>query len=124
MDPPPISLDLEIQRILEDIRHTALPELQELAQELLPTDKAISLQSSLLVYYSSKSRIVPRQYQLEANNALADGLDICKGYADVWHHTRSRDGRFNFWNKVATADLVRYGCGTVRSLQRNLGSRC
>ncbi|KAJ7679800.1 hypothetical protein B0H17DRAFT_943826 [Mycena rosella] len=90
MDPPPISLDLEIQQILEDIRHTALPELQELAQELLPTDKvpydyidslddrhkAISFQSSLLVYYSSKGRIVPRQYQLEANNVLADGLDI------------------------------------------------
>ncbi|KAJ6585346.1 hypothetical protein B0H19DRAFT_908943, partial [Mycena capillaripes] len=34
------------------------------------------LKASLLVYYTSKCTVVPRQYQLEANNALEDGLDI------------------------------------------------
>ncbi|KAJ7688574.1 hypothetical protein B0H17DRAFT_1135546 [Mycena rosella] len=33
------------------------------------------------------------------------------------HHTQSHDGQFKFWSKVATADLVRYGCGPVRSLR-------
>ncbi|KAJ7436728.1 hypothetical protein FB451DRAFT_969590, partial [Mycena latifolia] len=38
--------------------------------------KTISLRASLLVYFASKCRIVPRQYQLEANNGLEDGLEV------------------------------------------------
>lgn len=82
--------DLELEDILQDLREKTLPELEVLALDLLPADaiptqyvntldekhKTIALRASLLVYYASKCRIVPRQYQLEANNGLEDGLEV------------------------------------------------
>ncbi|KAJ6578787.1 hypothetical protein DFH09DRAFT_1448970 [Mycena vulgaris] len=78
---------LYMREIFEDIRNTPLPDPRALVADLLPTDKVptayidslddenecISLKSSILVYFASKGVIVPR---LEANNALADGLEI------------------------------------------------
>ncbi|KAJ7498429.1 hypothetical protein B0H11DRAFT_1714971 [Mycena galericulata] len=90
MDNPEVSLDLEIQEFLQQIRELPLPQLEALAAEFLPEDslpstyinslgqrhKTISLKASLLVHIVSKYRIVPRQYQLEANNGLEDGREI------------------------------------------------
>ncbi|KAJ7845951.1 hypothetical protein B0H14DRAFT_2584413 [Mycena olivaceomarginata] len=90
MDPYDISIYRELQEVLHDIRQKSLPDLHALAVDLLPperypsqfidslddTHKVISLKASLLVYFASKCTIVPRQYQLEANNALEDGRDI------------------------------------------------
>ncbi|KAJ7496356.1 hypothetical protein FB451DRAFT_1385766 [Mycena latifolia] len=84
------SVDLALAEILQDIRQKPLLELEALAHEFLsgdtlPTDyinslderhKTISLRASLLVYFASKCRIVPRQYQLGANNGLEDGLEV------------------------------------------------
>ncbi|KAJ7468872.1 hypothetical protein B0H11DRAFT_1920885 [Mycena galericulata] len=78
MDNPEVSLDLEIQKFLQQIRELPLPQLELLAAEFLPEDslpstyinslgqrhKTISLRASLLVHIVSKYRIVPRQYQL------------------------------------------------------------
>jgi ATP-dependent helicase YprA (DUF1998 family) len=90
MDPNQHSILLELQQILHEIRQKSLPELEALAADLLPADKVptayldslddthktLSLKASLLVYFSSKCKVVPRQFQLEANNALEDGRDV------------------------------------------------
>ncbi|KAJ6525804.1 P-loop containing nucleoside triphosphate hydrolase protein [Mycena vulgaris] len=90
MDPQEESLDLELQEILQDIREKPLSELEDLASEFLSPDvlptayinsldgkhKTIALRACLLVYFTSKCRIVPRQYQLEANNGLEDRLKV------------------------------------------------
>jgi ATP-dependent helicase YprA (DUF1998 family) len=90
MDPSNASIYQQLQEALHDIRQKTLPELHALALDLLPperypsqfidslddTHRKISLKALLLVYFASKCTIVPRQYQLEANNALEDGRDI------------------------------------------------
>ncbi|KAJ7449385.1 P-loop containing nucleoside triphosphate hydrolase protein [Mycena galericulata] len=90
MDHPEVFLDLEIQEFLQQIRELPLPQLESLAAEFLPENslpsayidslgqrhKTISLRASLLVHIVTKYGIVPRQYQLEANNGLEDGREI------------------------------------------------
>ncbi|KAJ7222387.1 P-loop containing nucleoside triphosphate hydrolase protein [Mycena pura] len=84
------SIYLQLQEVLHDIRQKSLHELSSLANDLLPPDhsfsalinsldpthRTLALKASLLVYFASKCKIVPRQYQLEANNALEDGRDV------------------------------------------------
>ncbi|KAJ7434401.1 P-loop containing nucleoside triphosphate hydrolase protein [Mycena latifolia] len=64
---------------LEEFASKNIPATLPLATAYIDTlnneDKAISLRSSILVYVASNGRLVPRQYQLESNNALAHGLD-------------------------------------------------
>ena len=90
MEPYDISIYQQLQEVLLDIRQKSLPDLLALALDILPSDrypgqfidsldnthKTISLREALLVYFASKCKIVPRQYQLEATNALEDGRDI------------------------------------------------
>ncbi|KAK7015680.1 hypothetical protein R3P38DRAFT_2543512 [Favolaschia claudopus] len=90
MDPNELSIYLELQQTLHDIRHKPLDDLFALALDIMPCDdlfldfinsldekhKTLALKASLLVYFASKCKIVPRIFQLEANNALEDGRDV------------------------------------------------
>ena len=90
MDSQEASIDSDLQDILQEIREKPLLQLQALAAEFLPDDqlpteyinsldekhKTIALRACLLVYFTSKCKIIPRQYQLQATNALEDGLEV------------------------------------------------
>ncbi|KAJ7251796.1 P-loop containing nucleoside triphosphate hydrolase protein [Mycena haematopus] len=90
MDLTYTSLEEDNQQILQNIRSKTLSELETLADELLSTAsipdayisslndqrKSTALKACLLVFFSSKRRIVPRQFQLEACIAMEDGRDV------------------------------------------------
>ncbi|KAJ7208369.1 P-loop containing nucleoside triphosphate hydrolase protein [Mycena pura] len=89
MDTPEDSWELDLQESLAEIRQLPLLELESLAAEFLPTEtlptaylnslddkrRSIALRACLLVHLTSRCRFVPRQYQLEANDALENGRD-------------------------------------------------
>ncbi|KAJ7704873.1 hypothetical protein B0H17DRAFT_1175425 [Mycena rosella] len=90
MDPPNATPHPTIHQWLDFIRQLSLVQQQEFASlnipatlplatayiELLDDDyKTIAIRASILVYIASNKKIVPRQYQLEASNAMAHGLD-------------------------------------------------
>ncbi|KAJ6468883.1 P-loop containing nucleoside triphosphate hydrolase protein [Mycena sanguinolenta] len=90
MDPTYTSPEETNQQFPNAIRSKPLPELEELAEELLSATnvphayirtlndqhKSTALKACLLVFISSKRRIVPRRFQLEATLALEDGRDV------------------------------------------------
>jgi ATP-dependent helicase YprA (DUF1998 family) len=90
MDHPEVVWDAELQDLLHDIRNSPLHDLESLAAECLPSDalpdnylnsldpkhKTVALRACLIVHILSKYRIIPRQYQLEANNGLEDRRDV------------------------------------------------
>ena len=90
MDHPEVSLDVDLDEFLQEICELPLSELESLATEFLSTDalprdyinsldenhQNIALRACLLVNLTSKCRIIPQQYQLEASNGLEDGRDI------------------------------------------------
>jgi ATP-dependent helicase YprA (DUF1998 family) len=90
MDHSEVSLDAETQNLLQEIRDSSLCDLQSLAGEFLSSEalpdayidslddkhKTIALRACLIIHIVSKYIIVPRKYQLEANNGLEDGRDV------------------------------------------------
>ncbi|KAJ7201842.1 hypothetical protein GGX14DRAFT_327680, partial [Mycena pura] len=74
---------------LADIRQSPLLKLESLAAEFLPAEtlprayldslddatRSIALRACLLVHLTSRCRFIPRQYQLEANDALENRQD-------------------------------------------------
>ncbi|KAK7016068.1 II DNA helicase [Favolaschia claudopus] len=90
MEPHDPSIYVELQKTLQEFRQMPLDELTTVALDILPLDRSLlsffdtldiehrtlALRACLLVYFASKCTIVPKQFQLEANNALEDRRDV------------------------------------------------
>ncbi|KAJ6449876.1 hypothetical protein C8R45DRAFT_791309, partial [Mycena sanguinolenta] len=75
---------------VQEIRDSPLSALQSLVDAFLSSDalphpyldslddrsRAVALRACLIVQIMSRYRIIPCQYQLEANNSLEDRLDV------------------------------------------------
>ncbi|KAJ7122649.1 hypothetical protein C8R43DRAFT_899682 [Mycena crocata] len=86
----PIIQAFDWSTFLAELRQKPLLELKALAAQVIPpqlplpdayiatlNDKSqtIAFLSTLLVYFYSQGRMIPRQYQLESTDAFSKGLD-------------------------------------------------
>ncbi|KAJ7199759.1 P-loop containing nucleoside triphosphate hydrolase protein [Mycena pura] len=90
MNNPDTLINPILSQWLEFARQLSLPDLEAFARANIPANlplpatylnsldndyKTIALRACILVFIASNKRMIPRQYQLEASNATAHGLD-------------------------------------------------